>query len=725
MSIGQPIPRIDGRDKVTGQARYAADHSAQGVLHGALVDATIPAGRVQDIDVSQALAHPGVERVLTHADMPRFGTPPIPPVASTFLPLQSDEIHYQGQPLAIVLATSLESAAHAANLVVVRHEAAPFHADAGSSDLTGAELPAAGGAYLFGTPVTFSKGDFAREFGSAPIRQETTYIQPARHHNPMETSAVIADWDGERLTLHDAVQAGFTVRAALAAILKLESERIRVISPHTGGGFGAKGFVWPHEIIAAAAAIIMRRRVRIQLTRAQQYSMVGYQARTVQTVSLGAASDGRLLAIKHDSANITGVDDEYIEISTEASRSMYAAPAIETRQRVMPRHVNLPTPMRAPVEGVGMWAIESAMNELAHRVGMDPLDLRLRNHADVDPADGKPWSSKKLREAYDDGARLFGWRERPRAPVSDGPWLVGYGMASCTMGCFRNPWKVRVTLRADGRALVETGFHDIGTGTPTVIPQIAADALGLDVMAVTAVGGDTLLPEAGPSYGSSSVMGAGGAILDAVEKIRQRLAEVSKLPVKELQLRDGGIGRRDAPVQPIGQVLRAAGVGEISADGLFAPDQNSPYAMRTFGAVFVEVGVDPDFGLLRLRRAVGSYSAGRIVNLRTARSQIIGGIIWGWGKATLEESRYEPKLGRWFAKNLSNVAIPVNADIPGDIQVHFVDEFDPHASPIGGKGIGELAATGVDAAIADAVFHATGKRIRELPITPEKLLASS
>jgi xanthine dehydrogenase YagR molybdenum-binding subunit len=370
----------------------------------------------------------------------------------------------------------------------------------------------------------------------------------------------------------------------------------------------------------------------------------------------------------------------------------------------------MPTPMRAPVDGPGTWALESAMDELAHRLGVDPLDLRLANYAEEDPATGEPWSSKKLREAYEEGARLFGWRERPRAPQRDGDWLVGQGMASCTMGCFRTPTPgAEVVLTADGAAMVRTGTQDIGTGTLTILPQIAADVLGLPLDKVTLEMGDTRLPEAGPTYGSSSTMGVGAAVLRAAEDARAKLARLTNLP----------------PGVTIGDAMRQAGTDEIVGSGAFDPAQHGDgFAMRTFGAVFVEVGVDPDLGLLRLRRAVGSYSVGRIVNPRTAKAQMTGGIIWGWGMAAMEQSQHEPVLGRFLSKNLAGVAIPVHADIPGDIRIHFVDEVDEHASPIGGKGIGELPVTGVAAAVANAVFHATGLRIRELPITPEKLLAA-
>jgi xanthine dehydrogenase YagR molybdenum-binding subunit len=725
--IGEARTRLEGRAKVTGAARFAADHRIEPMLHAVVVPAPVPAGRVRRIDARAALAVQGVSRVLTHSDMPAFGEAPTPPLASSFMPMQGDEIRYPGQPVALVLADTLLAAEHAAALVQLECEASAFAPEIGGSDIESAIEPPAGSPYSFGLPIRFDKGSVATALAGSALRLSETYVQPSRHHNAMETSAVMAEWDGRQLTVHDAVQAGFLVRMVLAAMLKLDAEQIRVIAPHTGGGFGAKGFVWPHEVLAAAAAMRVGRPVRLQLPRAQQYSNVGYQARTVQTMVLGADIDGRLRALAQDVVNLAPASDAYMEAAAEAGRSMYAAEAIRTRTRVVQRNVNIGTPMRAPVEGVGLWAVESAMNELAHRSRVDPLALRLLNHADVDPADGRPWSSKQLRKAYEEGARLFGWHERHAAPRQEGRWRIGHGMASCSMGCFRNPWKVHASLRADGTALIEAGFHDIGTGSATVLAQIAAEALGMAIAKIEVRHGDTALAEAGPTFGSSTTMGAAGAICDAARQLRDALAGLAGMPADQARLRDAMIGVPGEPAmapQLFSEVLKAAGRDEVSVEGTWAPEEGG-HSLRNFGAVFVEVGVDPELGLLRLRRAVGSYSAGRIVNPLTARAQMIGGIIWGWGKAAMEQSEFEPRLGRWLSQNLSGVVLPVNADIPAHIDIHFVDEFDRHASPIGAKGIGELGATGVDAAVADAVFQATGKRIRELPITPDKLIADA
>ena len=710
MTIGHALPRVEGKAKVTGSAKYAADNSPPGVLHAVLVGSPIAAGQVSSIDTAAAQGMSGVVRVLTRTDMPRFGRIG-PPAAVLRLPMQSDEIQYEGEPVAIVLAETLEAAEAAGSAVVVRTRAKKPITGHG----TGNEKPNSGAP--MGGDVT--KGNFDEGFAVAARRVDQTYVQPARHHNPMETSATVAVWSGGALTLYDAVQAGPTVPPVVAAALGIQPEDVRVIAPHTGGGFGVKGYIWPHEILAAAAARMVGRPVKLVLTRAQMYAVVGYQPQMWQRVTLGCDAEGRLTAMRHDVINTTAIGDDHLEPSTETTKGLYACPAIATTQRLERVNANLPTALRAPVDGPGAWALESAMDEMARSLKLDPLDLRVANHAATDPMHGKPWSSKKLIEAYEEGARLFGWRERHSRKRQDGPWRIGHGMATCTMGSFRFPGSARVRMRADGTAVVETGTHDIGSGTTTIFTQIAADTLGLDSAQVSIRWGDTRLPATGPVYGSSATMGTGSAVLLAARDVNAKLAELAGRP----------IAGRDAAAMMV-----KSGIAEISGDGRFAlpndapfsaDGSGSPYAMRTWGAIFVEIGVDADLGIVRLRRAVGSYSAGRIINPRTACSQMIGGIVWGWGKATMEQSVQEPHRGRWLAKNLSNVAIPVNADIPSDIQIHFVDEIDTNACPLGARGIGELGATGVDAAVANAVFDAVGVRVRELPITPSKLLRPS
>ncbi|MFE1989310.1 xanthine dehydrogenase family protein molybdopterin-binding subunit [Streptomyces mirabilis] len=704
---GAPLPRQDGFTKVTGAARYAADHPAEGLLYGVLVGGPVPAGRVRAIDTDAALAVRGVTHVLTHANMPKLGVPPVPPAFSVRVPMQDDEIHYEGEPIAVVLAQALEAAEHAASLVRADIEAAPFTAHPGG-DRAGAVVPRESG-YL-SDETDAEHGDVERAFAGAPVRHSAMYVQPSRHHNPMEPSATLAEWHDGTLTMVDATQWSYGVRMVMCGLFDLAPEQVRVRSPHTGGGFGCKGLVCPHQIIAAVAARVSGHPVRIALTRAQMYSIAPYQPQLVQTVSLAASDDGRLTAIDHESINVTSADEDFVEYATPASRTTYAAPTIRVRQRVLRANVNLGTAMRAPLEGAGLWALGSAMNELAAQLQIDPIDLRLANYADVHPFTGQPWSSKKLRECYEEGACAFGWHRRPNAPERDGYWLVGQGMADCAMGTIRFGFSAQVRLHADGRAVIQSGTQDIGTGIVTVLTQVACEVLGLKPAQVRCEIGDTALPEAGPTFGSSSTMGVGAAAMAA-----------AKDALKQLRDRSGHTVREAPGAEAITAAMGAAGAQEVIGAGSFTP-RESEYALHTFGAIFVEIGFDPELGILRLRRAVGRYSVGRIVNPRMARAQIFGGIVWGWGKATMEASRQDERLGRWLSKNLAGVALPVNADIPSDLDVAFIDEVDEHASPIGGKGTGEIAATGVDAAVADAVFHATGRRIRDLPITPDKLV---
>ncbi|MEQ3549170.1 xanthine dehydrogenase family protein molybdopterin-binding subunit [Pseudonocardia nematodicida] len=688
--------RVEAPLKLTGAARYAADHAPEGVLHAVLVGAPVAAGRLTGVDTADGRATPGVTAVLTAADLPSFGTLTAPAAVLT-MPFSDDVIRYEGQPVAIVLAESV-AAAEAGRAAVVVHCDAAEPAVLGA----GAREPAPG-------VEEFVLGDVDRALAEADLRLDLTYVQPPRHHHAMETSGTVARWDGDRLTVWDSVQAGGTVVGVLAGAFGIDEQDVRVICPHTGGGFGSKGFIWPHEILAAAAARIAGRPVSLHLRRSDQFTAVGYQPWISQTIRLAASADGTLQGIEHTVVNNTALADDFVEPAAIASTAMYAVPAIRTRQFVERVSLNLPTPMRAPVEGPGMWALESAMNELADAVGVDPLDLRLANHADVCPSDGRPWSGKGLREAYEEGARRYGWRDRHSRPGTDGPWRIGHGMATCSMGSFRFPGHARVRLRADGSVAVEAGVHDIGSGVQTALTQIVADELGVDPAVVDVYWGDTDLPRTGPTYGSSTTVGTGSAVAAAARDVGKQLAALG------------------VDVDPA-EALARAGVDALVGEGDFTvrngfdmDGASTPWAMRTWGAIFVEVGVDPDFGLLRLRRAVGVYSAGRIVNPTTARAQMTGGIIFGWGKATMEESDQEPVHGRWLAKNLSNVAVPVNADIPADLDVSFVDEYDEHAGLIGAKGIGELGATGVDAAVAAAVHDAVGVRVRDLPILPWKV----
>jgi xanthine dehydrogenase YagR molybdenum-binding subunit len=728
---GEAIARFDGPLKVTGKAMYAADWNLPGQLYAAFVCATIPSGKVVSIDLPHTQRKESI-RVITSTEIPRVHAQldkmTVPPLATRFIPMQSNEVMHEGQPVAIVLGETLEAAEEAAKLVQVKYQSSKFTVPEDSES-----VPAdpAKGSYSTASALDFKKGDPVAAMRSAPFKINASYSQPSRHANPMEPSAILASWQGDHLTVYDAVQHLPAVQNALAGAFGIPPKQVRVISPHTGGGFGAKAFIWPHEILAAMAARVVGRPVKAVLSRQQMYSMVGPQPLIRQSVQLGSSTDGKLLSVMHDVANITGLTDDYVEFGAIPGRSFYACENISTSHRVMRGNVTLPTFMRSPWDGPGSWALGSAIDELAHTLRIDPLELRLRNYAENDPESGKPWSSKKLREAYEQGAGRFGWHNRSKGGTRDGHWFIGCGMADCSQGQARFHSTARVRLKADGTAQIESSFCDIGTGPATIFPQVAAAVLGLQPSQVAVSSGDTNLPYSGPTYGSGTTISTGAAVQSAATRIKVQLARLCGWREDEVVLMAGKIAR-GSESRNLVEVMQTAGIAELASDGSFdlpggvPVDMGSPQnPARTFGAIFIEVAVDPELGLLRLRRATGVYSAGRILNPRTATSQMIGGIVWGWGMAAMEASHFESRLGRWYAKDLAGVAIPVNADIPAAIDVSFVDEFDAKSGPLGAKGIGELGATGVAAAVGNAVFDAVGIRVRDLPITPSKLINSA
>jgi xanthine dehydrogenase YagR molybdenum-binding subunit len=496
------------------------------------------------------------------------------------------------------------------------------------------------------------------------------------------------------------------VRDTIAQAMGLPPARVRVRNDFVGGGFGCKGWVWPHQLLAAMAARELGRPVKLVLTRAQSYTSHGYQPASQQTVALSARRDGTLTGIRHDSLLAGSFAGNHIEGAGIGTRSLYACPAIRTTHRLVRVHRAEPTPMRAPLEGVGLVAMEIAMDELAHELRLDPIALRLKNYAEVNPEDGKPFSSKKLRECYAEGARRFGWSRRSAAPRSmrDGRDLIGWGMATALFAAFRNAANVRVTLDRTGHVRLETSTQEIGTGSVTIFPQIAADALGVPVERVSLVWGDTTLPTAPMNAGSMTTASVGSAIQDGVAKLKRTLADAGA----------------NTPAEHANAFAKL-GVDRVSVEGEYAPPEESPVALFSFGAVFAEVRVDEDIPIPRVSRVVGVYNAGRIINPKTARSQMTGGIIWGIGQALLERTSMDHKLGRFMSKNLAGYLVPVNADVP-EIDATFIDDFDSIANPLGARGIGELGAIGIGPAIANAVFHATGRRVREVPIAPEMLL---
>ena len=735
-AIGQPISRFDGRLKVTGGARYTADMPIPGATHAAIVHSTIANGRTVSIDTTAAEKAPGVLAVFTHHTMPRMNPTPKPwshlrPHGQSYLPLQDERIHYAGQPVALVVAATLDEAIHAGTLIRVEYEAqAPvvFSAQTAKDALDPPQ---------FLWPVASSVGDAEKAMAAAAVRIERTYTTSDRHHNQMEPHATTAVWDADgTLTLYETTQHIFGTRELVSIVLGIPAQKINVVSHFLGGGFGGKAYVWPHTLLAAVAAQVLNRPVRVQLTRAQMYSMGGHQPATIQTIALGAGGDGTLTGIRHDSISPTPVFDNYIEYAALCTRSLWAASGgISTTHKVVHTNRNTPTAMRSPHEALGHFALESAMDELAYATGVDPVALRLLNDTAIDPHSGRPFSTRAMRTCLTAGAARFGWDTRTPEPRSmrDGRSLIGQGMAGAIYTHWRWPAKARVILKRDGSALVEAGTHDLGTGTYTVMQQVAADTLGLAPEKVTVRLGDTRLPACHASIGSATMANAGASVMLAAKAARDRAIDLAltgrNAPFAgavrdDVLVSDGRLvlAKKKLNTTYV-ELLARNGLATLVGDGDYDPveEVNGPKAVFSFSAVFAEVRVDPELGLVRLNRFVGAYDAGRIINPKTARSQAIGGIIWGVGQALLEQSETDPTMGRFLHRNYSGYLVPTNADIP-ELDVLFVGEFDEEASPLGAKGLGELTAVSVAPAIANAVYHATGKRVRDLPITVEKLL---
>jgi xanthine dehydrogenase YagR molybdenum-binding subunit len=735
-AIGQPISRSDGPLKVTGGARYTADIAVAGATHAAIVHSTIANGRTIAIDTSVAEKAPGVLAVFTHHNMPRMNPTPKPwshlhPHGQGYLPLQDDLIHYAGQPIALVVAATRDQATHAGTLIRVEYEARPpVVFDLRTAKKDAVDPP------QFLWPVSSSVGDANKGIAAGAFKVEQTYTTSDRHHNQMEPHATTAVWDADgTLTLYETTQHIFGTKELVSIVLGIPPAKIKVVSHFLGGGFGGKGYVWPHTLMAALAAKVLNRPVRVQLTRAQMYSMAGHQPATIQTIALGASEDGKLMGIRHESISPTPVFDNYIEYAALASRSLWAASAgIATNHKVVHVNRNTPTALRSPHEALGHFALESAMDELAYATGVDPVALRLTNDTAIDPLSGRPFSTRAMRKCLTAGAARFGWAKRVPEPRSmrDGRYLIGQGMAGAIYTHWRWPAKARVTLNVDGSALVEAGTHEIGGGTYTVMQQVAADALGLAPENVTVRLGDTRLPVSHPSIGSTTMANAGASVLLAARAARDKAvalaltghdAPFAGADTKDVVTTDGGLGLANKNLNiSYAELLARNGLLSLVADADYDPveEAKGPKAIFSFSAVFAEVRVDPSLGLVRLNRFVGAYDAGRIINPKTARSQAIGGITWGVGQALLEQSETDPVLGRFLNRNYSGYLVPTNADIP-DLDILFLGDFDEEASPLGAKGLGELTAVSVAPAIANAVYHATGKRVRDLPITMEKL----
>ncbi|MEU9156997.1 xanthine dehydrogenase family protein molybdopterin-binding subunit [Streptomyces sp. NPDC048417] len=727
-SVGAGLDRVDAPLKTTGTAHYPNDFSYPGLVHATLVGSTIAAGRIRGIDASAAQAAPGVITVITHLTAPRLERGPMTLLGqSPPAPLQDDRILHYGQHIAVVVADSPERARYAASLVRVTYEPADPLLDVRDPRAEVVENP-------WGRDTR--RGDVAAGFDRADVVVEGEYSTPDNTNNPLGLMTTIASWHGDSVTIHDSTQWPHNVRTSIARIFGIPESGIRVLAPFVGGGFGAGLRVWSHTVLTVLAAREVKHPVKLVLTRPQMFTSVGHRPNSVQHVRIGATSSGDLVAIEHHGLSSVAMEDDDYEPVSLCSAVSYACPNVVTRDRQARLNIPCPGSMRAPAEAQGNFALESAIDELAHTLGIDPLELRLRNFACTHPVLGLPWSSNSLRECYTEGAERFGWSRRTPGigSLRDGRWLVGYGMASASYPFYQVPCQARASVRRDGSAYVRSAATDIGTGTYTVMTQLAAELLGLDIGKVRFDLGDSDMPYA-PQAGGSGLTGAlanavhtacrnlVGAFLDVVRD--DDASPLRGAEPDEVQVADGRLHLVDDPGagEAYADILARHGLEELSADGRSTPPDAQRLGMATagaFGAKFVEVRIDPQLGLLRVARVVSAIDGGRILNEKTATSQIVGGTVGGISQAIFEETVTDAGTGRIANATFGDYLVPVNADIP-DMEVIFCGGAD-RATEVGTKGIGEVGLVGLAAAIGNAVHHATGRRLRSLPFTIDQLM---
>ena len=735
-SIGQPLTRRDGVLKVTGGARYAADQHPPGMLYAVLAVSSIARGRVAFLDVAAAKAYPGVVEVITPANRPALAQDPDERSdLFTFRLdlLQSDRVRYANQPIAMVIAETLEAATQGAALLVPRYEIEPAQI---GLDATASFVPPAVGP---GFPAEVHRGDIEAGLASASKKIAVSYETPAQYHNPMEPHAIVAVWDGDVLSIDTPSQGLALAQGRLASLFGISPDNIHIRSPFLGGGFGCKGFITGPQVLGAIAARAVGKPVKLVLGREQMFGPVGHRAPTRQTLRLGTNQDGKLIALDHRTKTMSSTFDDFFEPASGISHALYASAAIATSHEAVRNDVGTPMFMRAPGEATGSIALESAIDEMAQACGVDPLAFRLKNYAEVEPISGKPFSSKALRECYRQGAERFGWEGRPLAPRQmrdrDG-LLVGWGVGTAVFPALMFAGHAKAVVRRDGSGVMETGAHDMGQGAGTALAQIAADALGLDLDRLEFRSGSSDLPDAGIAGGSSHTATAGMAIHNAGADVIGRLAELATNDHRSplfgagnagVIARGGRLFRRDdeSRSESYVDILGRAGLAQIEGHGTSAADAvgQSSYAMYAHGAVFAEVRVDPDLGQIRATRVIGAFAAGRIINPRMVRSQLCGGMIWGISFALHEQAMMDPRSGRPMNANFAEYHIPVNADVPS-LEAILVEEHDPHVNALGIKGVGEIGITGTAGAVANAVWHATGLRVRHFPITLDRLIGS-
>ena len=728
--IGTATSRVDGRAKVTGEAKYAGEFKAPDLAYGFVIESTVPKGRITHIDAGEALRVEGVIDVLTHKNRPRMaGTDKAwkddvaPEEGSPFRPLYGDSIKFSGQPIALVLAEEWEIARYAASLVRIEYEEQAFVTDL---------YQQRDQAFAVAKPDK-PHGDAGRAFMAAAVRHEAEYFIPTEHHNPMELFASTAIWDGDgKLTVYDKTQGVQNVQRYLCSVFEKKPDEVRVMSPFVGGAFGLGLRPQYQVVLAMLGALALQRSVRLVLTRGQMYGL-GHRPATIERLALGAKADGTLDSVSHEAIAVTSQFEEFSRNDTGWAALLYKSANAKYVHRLARLDVPTSCDMRAPGAATGVYALESAMDELAVALKLDPIELRLRCYSDRDQNEDVPYTSKQLRECYRQGAETFGWGKRNPEPRSmrDGSELVGWGMASGVWEALQMSAAARIVLTANGHAEVFCAASDIGTGTYTILAQVAADALGLPIENINVKLGDSTLPQAPVEGGSWMAASASHAVVATADEVRKELLTLASTikgsPLGKTSLEDttlvGGqiVSKRDTSLAiSIADVMRHGAIDRIEKEKTNSFPEDSEHARNTHSAVFAEVKVDEQLGVIRVTRIVNAVAAGRILNAKTAHSQVMGGVVWGIGMALHEETLFDHRFGRVMNANIAEYHVPVNADVH-EITVIFVDEPDKIINPMGIKGLGEIGIVGVAAAIANAVYHATGKRVRDLPITLDKL----
>lgn len=733
---GQPLNRVDGAAKVTGAAKYSAENNVPGLVYGYVVSSAITRGKITSIDTSATLALPGVLQVFTHENRPHMAMfdasyqDEVAPPGKPFRPFFDAEIQFSQQPVALVVAEEFEIARYAASLVRVEYEKAEFETDL-HKNLDKAAEPK---EHKQPPPKPWGKADKA--FAAAPVRHQAEYVMAPEHHNPMELFATTAVWEtGGKITIYEKTQGVHNTLNYITKVFNLAKDRVQVLSPFVGGAFGLALRPQYQLVLAVMAALELKRPVKVSLTRQQMFSL-GYRPHTWQRISLGATEDDKLEAVIHEVIGNTSQFEDYEENVTSWAGVMYQTPNAKFSHKLLKLDLNTSMPMRAPGGATGVYALEAAMDELAYELEVDPLELRLKNEAQKDQNEDIPFSSNQLRECYRQGAEKFGWSRRSPQPRSmrQGHQLIGWGVAAGLWEAMQQPASAKAKLTADGKLEVSSGTADIGTGTYTVMTQLAAETLGLPIEDVSFKLGDSDLPQAPDEGGSSTASTVGSAVYSVCQQIGRKLLEqAAKMPgspfaqakFEEVTFTNGQLqlANDSSKAVAIKEILSSSGLDSLEEMVDEQPDQKKQksFSRYTHSAVFAEVRVDEDFGTVQVTRVVNAVAAGRILNPKTAANQVAGGVVWGIGMALQEESLLDHNFGRFVNHNLAEYHVPVNADIH-DIDVIFVEEHDEIVNPIGVKGLGEIGVVGTAAAIANAIYHATGKRVRDLPITLDKLI---